>query len=670
MNKEVFEIGNYYDLVLRKNENYDSYVLVQISQPQLTTEMINELVIEKVQGFTKKSLEKIIEKYGEEWYKVAEKHNYFEKDLVIKTPSRKKSLKEFLSTFENETYKFFLRQHLIIYYENLKEFFKKSDFLLELTQLNVYKFYFELGWHFYDVHRFALALYKPDENIIQRTWMTKSLILKYFEEQYTSNSTFFKYEPYKIFQKIKREWPGARVEYVTDILDVMLETKELIYFDALDRICTAEMYKKNLYILQKVFLLKSNKTLPLIYNKKSSIKWSEKQQKAYLEALQSGFYIISGFPGTGKSYLIEHIYKSFIESNVYKKDSVAILAPTGKATANIRTKTKVTAQTIHSYFKIDHEFAKNFDSIPESDKTRVLIIDEFSMVNVDLFYTILLKCPNLERLILVGDSNQLPCIGPGNLLEEFMEAKDIDKIYLTEIFRTEFKDISDNFVAVQGKNYPIMQSEHIFFHETNLATFYENFPLMYEKLREIYEIDDIAILIPTNEIINQTNKIIQQYRLEKHETQDIGIAKIHKNEKLYIGDKIICVINKPSENIVNGETGEFIGIDGGNYVFSINNGEKILKLNQKTTTETIKLAYATTVHKFQGSESKVVVFCAFAEVEYMLTNRLIYTAVSRAQEKLIILGSEHHYLSGIRNSDEHIETIMSYLLNTRQEKWN
>ncbi|MGV2392622.1 UNVERIFIED_CONTAM: AAA family ATPase [Campylobacter lari] len=243
------------------------------------------------------------------------------------------------------------------------------------------------------------------------------------------------------------------------------------------------------------------------------VNYSEEQKNAFEKALLNPISIISGYPGTGKSFIINAIYQTLISNKAYKTDDIAILTPTGRAATILSEKTNCDVRTIHSFLKLskDDNLVEAFEF--EKD-TKVLIIDEFSMVNLHVFHILLSVCNKVEKIVFVGDENQLPCIGPGNILEDIIKSNKFPVSRLNEIFRTDKQDIFEHFKAINNSKTPVLISDSVNFIEQNSLDFLNNIVDLYaEKVEKYNGMNDVIILLPTykgTSGIDNINKAIQK----------------------------------------------------------------------------------------------------------------------------------------------------------------
>jgi exodeoxyribonuclease V alpha subunit len=407
---------------------------------------------------------------------------------------------------------------------------------------------------------------------------------------------------------------------------------------------------------------------------REDITFGKKQVLAIKESLDNGVVIITGGPGTGKTTTINAIISIYEDLDM----KVVLAAPTGRAAKRMTETTGRESQTIHrllefSFMESEDEMSFNKDDESPIDAD-VIIIDEASMIDILLMNSLLKAINPGTRLILVGDVDQLPSVGAGNVLRDLIESGCIRVVRLDEIFRqAEESMIIVNAHRINKGDYPILneKDKDFFFMDTGstqetLATILD---LVQDRLPKYYGVDslrDIQVLSPMRrgEVgINSLNKHLQEVLNPK---DDNWQEKQVGDEIFRIGDKVMQVKNnyklkwnllKDGEEVDTGE-GVFNGDLG--FITDINNEESIVTVlfdDEKeveyefSELDEIKLSYATTVHKSQGSEFPVVLMPIHWGPPMLLTRNLIYTAITRAK-KLVVLVGDRKYLSMMINNNK------------------
>lgn len=405
----------------------------------------------------------------------------------------------------------------------------------------------------------------------------------------------------------------------------------------------------------------------------------EMQKKAVQEAANHGLFVLTGGPGTGKTTTINAIIRYFEGEGA----EIRLAAPTGRAAKRMTEATGYEAQTIHRLLELtgmpDEEregqavhFERNAQNPLEAD---VVIIDEMSMVDISLMHSLLLAITAGTRLILVGDENQLPSVGPGNVLRDIIRSKAFPVVELTKIFRQAFEsDIVVNAHKI-NRGEPVTvdnKSRDFFFLKRYDADIIIRvvIALIQEKLPRYVDARpfDIQVLTPMRKGllgVERLNAILQRY---------LNPADGRKKEKecgshlFREGDKVMQVKNNYQlEWEVRGRYG--IPVDKGVGVFNGDTG--ILKeLNEFAEMATVEfedgriaeysykqleeleLAYAVTIHKSQGSEYPAVVLPLLSGPQMLMNRNLLYTAVTRARKCVTVVGSEAVFAEMIKNEKQ------------------
>ena len=405
----------------------------------------------------------------------------------------------------------------------------------------------------------------------------------------------------------------------------------------------------------------------------------EMQKKAVTEAASHGLFVLTGGPGTGKTTTINAIIRFFEGEGA----DLRLAAPTGRAAKRMTEATGYEAQTIHRLLELsgmpDEEkegqpvhFERNAENPLETD---VIIIDEMSMVDIHLMHSLLMAVTAGTRLILVGDENQLPSVGPGNVLRDIIRSQQFSVVELKKIFR----QASESDIVVNA--HKINQGEQVTINNKSRDFFFLKrydadmiirvvIALIQEKLPRYVEARpfDIQVLTPMRKGllgVERLNGILQHYLNppspdKKEKEQRLGLFRE--------GDKVMQIRNNyQMEWEIRGRYG--IPVDKGIGVFNGDTG--ILKvINEFAETaevefedgrvaeysfkqlEELELAYAITIHKSQGSEYPAVVIPLLSGPKMLLNRNLLYTAVTRARKCVTIVGSEETFREMINNEKQ------------------
>lgn len=401
------------------------------------------------------------------------------------------------------------------------------------------------------------------------------------------------------------------------------------------------------------------------------IEFAKKQIEAIKESIGSGMTVITGGPGTGKTTIINAIIKIFEDQGL----TVLLAAPTGRAAKRMTETTGIEAKTIHrlleySYMEEGTAFGLNEETPLETD---LLIIDEASMVDILLMNSLLKAVLPGTRLVLVGDVDQLPSVGAGNVLNDIIESGVVKVVKLDEIFRqAEESMIVVNAHRINKGELPFLNEKEkdFYFIRENNSKHIVNIviDLCKERLPNYYGVNpfkDIQILTPMKKGdvgINVLNKELQNILNPKaygKKEKTIG------DELFRVGDKVMQIKNnyttewqivkdgileEKGEGVFNGDFGIILDIDDDNRMMKILfDDEKEVEYGFNQLDE-LKLSYATTVHKSQGSEFPVVVMPIYWGPPMLLTRNLLYTAITRAKKLVVLVGEERYLKTMIGNN--------------------
>ena len=392
------------------------------------------------------------------------------------------------------------------------------------------------------------------------------------------------------------------------------------------------------------------------------VKYNSDQKKAIKNALTNRVSIITGGPGTGKTTIINSIVKLYVRIHNlnYKEviNDIALLAPTGRAAKKMSDSTGLPAMTIHRYLKWNKE--KNEFQINEYNKNyhKLIIVDETSMIDTYLFASLLKGIGHNITLVLVGDSNQLPSVGPGLILNDLIDSDMFTHTTLEQIYRQ-----SDNsYIPILAKEIKEHDLSSEFTKQTDDYNFLHASGLtIKEMIRKICVMskekglteEEIQVLAPMyrgENGIDNLNVLLQDiFNPKSKEKRETKVGDI-----IYrVGDKVLQLVNDPDNNIFNGDIGYISSIgtiigSKNKDVFTINfDGNEIQYTREDLIN--IKHAYAITIHKSQGSEFAHVIMPVSKAYYKMLYNKLIYTGVSRAKKSLIIIGEEESLVMAVNN---------------------
>ncbi|MGN1317943.1 MAG: ATP-dependent RecD-like DNA helicase [Lachnospirales bacterium] len=442
-------------------------------------------------------------------------------------------------------------------------------------------------------------------------------------------------------------------------------------------------YYSESYVSRRLVELSQNKTDQNVYEDEidalenaNKIHFAPQQRLAITKAMQNGVQIITGGPGTGKTTIINAIIKLCEAEGL----DVSLAAPTGRAAKRMEEATGKTAQTIHRLLGVERvtedskqqSFERNEENPLETD---VVIIDESSMVDILLMNSLLKAIQDGTRLILVGDANQLPSVGPGNVLKDIINSGIISVVSLTEIFRqAKASAIITNAHKINNGTYPDLtkkDSDFFFMKRYNVQELCSLVvSLVKTRLPKYLDCDpikDIQVLSPMRKSpvgVKNLNAILQEALNPPSKNK---IEKEFRGTIFREGDKVMQIKNNYNTDwkivekgrILNEGTGVYNGDEGiisyideeNEYVEVVFEESKIVHYDF-TQLDELELSYAVTIHKSQGSEYKAVVMPILSGTEILLTRNLLYTGLTRAKKLAVICGSPEMVYRMVDNNRE------------------
>ncbi len=531
---------------------------------------------------------------------------------------------------------------------------------LDISQSNPFKFYTDVyGIGFDKVKEYASKIEFCDAEI-----KYAEAYLIYLINEYTFNNgdTYINID---ILFKMLNKYLN-NIDF-NELIDKAIEDKYLVKED--DRLYLANDYYDEIFIANSLKRYLSDDVFEdfiVNYEIESledeyGIKYDSLQKDAILNFFKHNMSIIIGGPGTGKTTIVKAMV------NIFKKlspfENLIVVAPTGRAAKRINEICDVESKTIHSLLKWDKEtniFVHDSDNPLMYD---VIIIDEFSMVDNSLFASLLKASQKVKKICIIGDNNQLPSIRPGFVLNNLIDSNLFITTYLKFNYRqnkgSEIIKLCDDikngnldlnkyhkdiqFIDINDENYSLSDS-------------------IKDDIDNGYPLNEIQVLTPMYKGkwgIDNLNKNLQAVFNPK------DISKVEKQFGDFIfreQDKILQLKNRPNDDVYNGDIGILEEIDLHEKSLLVRYNDVLVFYNYDELID-ISLAYALSVHKSQGSEYQVVYFVVSKYNLYMLNRNLIYTAVSRAKNKLVIISDEEIMKQGIQKlMKERNTTLLKRLL--------
>ena len=392
-----------------------------------------------------------------------------------------------------------------------------------------------------------------------------------------------------------------------------------------------------------------------VWEKDNQIQLAQKQKEAIKACLHHGVLVLTGGPGTGKTTVIKGIL-SILKAQGLK---IRLAAPTGRAAKRLSETTGQKALTIHRLLEANNlaqddnlqlGFSKDIDDQLDAD---VIILDEVSMVDIVLMHHFLNAVPDGCRIILVGDTDQLPAVGPGSVLKDIIRSQKIPAIRLDEIFRqAQTSMIIQNAHIINAGRLPDLRKQYsdFVFYELNDDT------SITQKILDLCTKDlphegfdvlkDVQVLSPMHRFlcgVENLNLMLQEQLNPKKNQDELK----YSSQTFRVGDKVMHIRNNYQKNVFNGDIGFIQDIN--NEKLTVNYFDHIVTYEKNELNE-LTLAYASSVHKSQGSEYKVVIIPLSTSHYIMLQRNLLYTAITRAKQKVIIIGSKKALMTAIQSN--------------------
>ncbi len=481
--------------------------------------------------------------------------------------------------------------------------------------------------------------------------------------------TFEQGDTYSFFQEIY----NSIIKYLSDLKSEDLEyyllklSKQKRVVIKKEKYYLKELYEAEEYIADRIYRLNNmeRRKLPKLKEKikeleqKIGITYDESQKNAIITSLNNNFTITTGGPGTGKTTIIKGIIRMLVDTCHISHQNIALLAPTGRASRKLMEVCNIPAYTIHKYLgwdKDNNTFSHNEINVC---KEEYIIVDEASMIDTMLMFS-LLKGTRLDsKFIFIGDYYQLPSVSQGQVLKDMIDSEVLDVIKLNNLYRQKDgnyiidlaheiknKKLSDNFLTKkEDYNFIEVDNDYVL---TSIKD------IILKALEKGYREKDIQVLAPmykSQNGIDNLNKMLQEiFNPKSNDKNELTVG----NKTYREGDKVLELVNDSDNSISNGDLG---------YIINITNKEKNGNKKNEIIVDfdgnivsfspdkfiNITHGYAISVHKSQGGEFNMVIIPFVNSFKRMLYNKLIYTAVTRAKSKLILIGSREAFVYGVNN---------------------
>lgn len=669
---------------LTKNARYGEQVVVQsvkVLPPNSIDGIIKYLSSGLIKGVGPVTAVNIVDMFGQDTLEVIEFNPL--KLAEVKGVSKEKALaiaENFKELKQMQNTVMFLQNYNIstnLAVKIYKTYFNKTE---EILKTNPYKLVEDVdGIGFLSADKIAQKIGIPHDSLFR---FRAGILYALKENSEKNGNTYLTKEA--LIENVSKILKIEPEEYLTKIDDILANLslecviKEFVQ-DEKQCVMLTKMYYMEQVIAQKLLAIKNSFTDREInidgdiaeYELVNLIKLHQNQAEAVSTAINNGVCVITGGPGTGKTTIVKCLLSCFKK----QKKRCLLLAPTGRAAKRLNESTGENASTIHRALELNYKnengvvFTRNETNPLSQD---VIIVDEVSMVDSQLMFYLLKAIKKTAQLIIVGDKDQLPSVGAGNVLSDILNSGVIPVVELTEIYRQSSKSyiITNAHLINNGKMPVLDNSSNDFFFENKedpqqmLYTCVSLVTLRLPKFLKT-EAEKIQVLAPMKAGvcgIDNLNKELQQVI----NPSKYNVPEIQTDSAIYrVGDKVMQTVNNyeqiweriSQEGIVERGQGVFNGDSGVITDISRHTGEITILFEDgrkaiygKESIFELMLSYAITIHKSQGSEFDVVVIPVISGASMILTKNLLYTAVTRAKKMVVLVGTKQNIARMVHNN--------------------
>ena len=647
--------------------------------------MLKFLASGAVKGIGPSTAQKIVDTFKEDSFYIIE--NEPERLTQIRGISKDKAQAmsvSFSSTLGIRDIMMQLNEYNISPNMAVKIYNKFGGFSLEVIQNDPYRLWEDIeDFSFLSSDRIALENGFAQDSDIRVRYFAKYILVHNLGNGHS-------FLPYNKLAEILSTNVNIDIEDAFLVIDSMLAEKALVSADVggINAVYLPIYFASENYVVDKLYeisnFLKEEITDIDVHidrlEKNLGIKYAKNQRLAIKASFENKTFVLTGGPGTGKTTTLKGIIKLFEDLGL----SVVLCAPTGRAAKRLSEVSCKETKTIHRLLEVDvcreNIFIKNESNPIKCD---VVIIDEMSMVDIRLFEALLRALPSGARLIMVGDADQLPSVGAGNVFLDIIKSEKVTTVFLNEVYRqaSASKIVTNAHRINRGIKPDLNNSEDFFFiKKTSIDSINEAIcALVSERIPQKYGVNvsnGLQVIIPTKKSPTGTKAVNDMLREIVNPNSKNTIEATIKNRIFRVGDKVMQVKNNYDitckkldgtfeSGVYNGDIGTISYIDLQNKQLYIDFDDRTAYYDFSDSDQ-LELAYAITVHKSQGSEFEAVLLVLTDMTPLLQYRNLLYTAVTRARRLLVVVGNEQ-VLDNMVNNNKRAGRYsgLKYLINRK-----